>query len=262
MRSGKPCPARERRASSAPACRIAARSWSLSSCRALSPGVLVPSARPAAGVRPSRADARAGLGTGPPPGRALTRTAPEPAHAPGPPLTPIARPAAAYRRWCRSSRGRAAWSCAPVRRRSPCRRGLAGRQPWAGAGRVPRARRSRATGRPATGRGRIRPGARSMTRREVSPGRGRSGAESAAAAAPALPARQARARFWPAGWPVPRCWPRFRGSRLGLQAVCCWAGAQENAGPGGLWWRVRGIAVGRGAAGLLDGAEKAGRLSG
>jgi hypothetical protein len=59
MRSGKPCSARERRASSAPACRIAARSWSLRGCRALSPGVLVPSARPAAGVRASRADARA-----------------------------------------------------------------------------------------------------------------------------------------------------------------------------------------------------------
>src|SRR2546429_196270 len=35
--------------------------------------------------------------------------------------------------------------------------GLPGRQPWAGAGGVPRVRRSRRTGRPATGRGRIRP---------------------------------------------------------------------------------------------------------
>ena len=44
-----------------------------------------PSARPAAGVRASRADARGGPGTGPPPGRSLTRTAPGPAHAPASP---------------------------------------------------------------------------------------------------------------------------------------------------------------------------------
>ena len=72
IRSGKPCSARERRASSAPACRIAARSWSLRGCRALPPCVLVPSVRPAVGVRALRADARARPGTGRPPGRSLT----------------------------------------------------------------------------------------------------------------------------------------------------------------------------------------------
>ena len=158
MRSGKPCPARERRASSAPACRIAARSWSLRGCRAVSPGVLVPSARPAAGVRASRADARAGPGTGPPPGRSLTRTAPGPAHTPaspaGPdraarggvpppvPVKPGARPAGHARQ------------SGDVR---PALGGLAGRQPWRGACCFPRVRSSRGTGRPAAGRGRMRP---------------------------------------------------------------------------------------------------------
>jgi hypothetical protein len=158
MRSGKPCSARERRASSAPACRIAARSWSLRGCRAVSPGVLVPSARPAAGVRAVRADARGGPGTGPPPGRSLTPTAPGPAHTPPPPadpdraarggvpppvpVTPGARPAGHARR------------SGDVR---PALGGLAGRQPWRGAGCVPRVRSSRRTGRPAAGRGRIRP---------------------------------------------------------------------------------------------------------
>ena len=76
MRSGKPCSARERRASSAPACRIAARSWSLMGCRAVPRCVAVPSVRPAVRVRALRADARARPGTGPPPGRSLTVTAP------------------------------------------------------------------------------------------------------------------------------------------------------------------------------------------
>jgi hypothetical protein len=159
MRSGKPCPARERRASSAPACRIAARSWSLSRCRALSPGVLVSSACPAAGLRVSWAGARAGPGTGPPPGRSLTRTAPGPAHPPASPADP----------------GRAARAGVlppvPVKPGAlpaghadqsgdvrPVTGGLAERQPWRGAGWFPRARRSRRTGRPATGRGRVRPG--------------------------------------------------------------------------------------------------------
>jgi hypothetical protein len=158
MRSGKPCSARERRASSAPACRIAARSWSLRGCRAVSPGVLVPSARPAAGLRAARADARAGPGTGPPPGRSLTRTAPGPAHTPAspadpdraaragvPPPVPV-KPAALRPGHARRS--------GDVR---PALGGLAGRQPWRGAGCVPRVRRSRRTGRPAAGRGRIRP---------------------------------------------------------------------------------------------------------
>ena len=138
MRSGKPCPARERRASSAPACRIAARSWSLSGCRAVSPGVLVPSARPAAGVRASRADARAGPGTGPPPGRSLTRTAPGPAHPPASPADPdrAARagvpPPVPVKPGARPP-GHARQS-GDVR---PALGGLAGRQPWRGAGCVP-----------------------------------------------------------------------------------------------------------------------------
>ena len=133
MRSGKPCPARERRASSAPACRIAARSWSLRGCRAVSPGVLVPSARPAAGVRASRADARAGPGTGPPPGRSLTRTAPGPAHTPASPADPdrAARagvpPPVPVKPGARPP-GHAHQS-GDVR---PVTGGLAGRQPWRG----------------------------------------------------------------------------------------------------------------------------------
>ena len=66
IRSGKPCSARERRASSAPACRIAARSWSLMGCRALPWCVLVPSVRPAVRARALRADARARPGAGRP----------------------------------------------------------------------------------------------------------------------------------------------------------------------------------------------------
>ena len=61
---------------SAPACRIAARSWSLRGCRALPPCVLVPSVRPAVGVPALRADARAGPGAGRPPGWSFTVTAP------------------------------------------------------------------------------------------------------------------------------------------------------------------------------------------
>ena len=156
MRSGNPCPARERRASSAPACRIAARSWSLSGCRAVSPGVPVPSARPAAGLRASRADARAGPGTGPPPGRSLTRTAPGPAHTaaspadpdraararvPPVPVTPGARPPGHAHR------------SGDVR---PVTGGLAERQPWRGAG-CPARTRFPANRQPATGRGRMRP---------------------------------------------------------------------------------------------------------
>ena len=175
MRSGKPCPARERRASSAPACRIAARSWSLSGCRALSPGVLVPSARPAAGVRAARADARAGPGTGPPPGRSLTRTAPGPAHPPASPADPgrAARagvpPPVPVRPGARPP-GHARQS-GDVR---PVIGGLAGRQPWRGAG---CSRACAGPGEPAgplPAEGASGRSARSMTRREVSPGRGRS----------------------------------------------------------------------------------------
>jgi hypothetical protein len=150
MRSGKPCPARERRASSAPACRIAARSWSLSGCRAVSPGVLR-SARPAAGVRASRAGA--GPGTGPPPDLRIRQR---------PPLAPIARPAPAARRrclcWCRCRvRVHLVIRAGPVTSAPPSGAWQDGSLPWRGAGCVPRVRRSRRTGRPATGRGRIRP---------------------------------------------------------------------------------------------------------
>jgi hypothetical protein len=159
IRSGKPCPARERRASSAPACRTAARSWSLRGCRALPPGVLVPSARPAAGVRAVRADARTGPGTGRPPGQSLTGTAPGPAHTPAspagpdraaragvPPPVPVPVPGA-------RPAGHAHQS-GDVR---PVIGGLAERQPWRGAGCVPRVRSWRRAGRPAIGRGRMRP---------------------------------------------------------------------------------------------------------
>ena len=64
----------------------------------------------------------------------------------------------------------------------------------------------------------------------------------------------------PAGrGPVPRCWPQFRGSRLGLQAGLP-AGLElsRTQCPGGLRRRVRGVAAGRGAAGLLDGAQPGG----
>jgi hypothetical protein len=154
MRSGKPCLARERRASSAPACRIAARSWSLRGCRALSPGVLVPSARPAAGVRASRADERADPGTGPPPGRSLTRTAPGPAHTPASPANPIAPPAPPVPVKPGARPPGHARQSGDVR---SAIRGPGRAAPWRGAGCVPRVRRSRRTGRPATGRGRIRP---------------------------------------------------------------------------------------------------------
>jgi Recombinase zinc beta ribbon domain len=104
MRSGKPCSARERRASSAPACRIAARSWSLRGCRAMPLCVLVPSARPAAGVRASRAEAR-GARDGRTPGAVTHRDRPRGLRTRlRTPLTPIARPAPAGRRRCRSHR--------------------------------------------------------------------------------------------------------------------------------------------------------------
>ena len=59
---------------------------------------------------------------------------------------------------------------------------------------------------------------------------------------------------------VPRCWPRFRGSRLGLQAgLPGRAGAQENAVPGRVpaaCTRCRGpVAV---PVGVLDGAQPGG----
>jgi hypothetical protein len=154
MRSGKPCPARERRASSAPACLIAARSWSLRGCRARSPGVLGPSARPAAGLRASQADARTGPGTGPPPGRSLTRTAPGPARTPASPAGPIAPPVPPVPVEPGARPPGHARQSGDVRSVTG---GLAERQPWRGAGCFPRVRSFWRTGRPAAGRGRMRP---------------------------------------------------------------------------------------------------------
>ena len=77
IRSGKPCSARERRASSAPACRMASRSSSLRGCCARCHGAC--SSRPSVPLpvyRALRADARARRGTGRPAGRSLTVTAP------------------------------------------------------------------------------------------------------------------------------------------------------------------------------------------
>ena len=248
MRSGKPCPARERRASSAPACRIAARSWSLRGCRALSPGVLVPSARPAAGLRASRADARAGPGTGRPPGRSLTPTAPGPAHTPAPPAGPDrtaradvppvpARPGARPHGHPRQP--------GDVR---PITRGLGGRQPWAGASWFPRVRRSRRTGRPATGRGRIRP-ARPVDEAAggfTGPGpvigivRDCSGALLAGQQAGACPFRPGLARSRAAG-------RSFAGHGSASRPVCRpgWSSAERSAraGSGGVYVVSRSVAV-------------------
>ena len=248
IRSGKPCSARERRASSAPACRIAARSWSLSGCRALSPGVLVPSARPAAGVRASRADARAGPGTGPPPGRSLTRTAPGPAHAPASPADPdrAARagvpPPVPVKPGARPP-GHARQS-GDVR---PVTGGLAGRQPWRGAGWFPRVRSSRRTGRPAIGRGRMRPvrpvddAAGGFT----GPGpvmgivRGSSGAGLAGQEAGACPFRPA--------WPGPALLAAVSRVTARPPGSAGRAGAQQNAGArvgsGGAYAVSRPVAV-------------------
>ena len=251
MRSGKPCPARERRASSAPACRIAARSWSLRGCRAVSPGVLVPSARPAAGVRAVRADAHAGPGTGPPPGRSLTRTAPGPARTPASPavpgwaaradepppvpVTPGGRPPGQ------------AHQPGDVR---PVIRGLAGWQPWRGAGCVPRVRRSRRTGRPATGRGRIRAvrpiddaaGGCTGPRPGLVMGRARgsSGAGLAGQEAGACP-------FRPAGpGPALLAWG-FAGHGSASRSGCrpAWSSAERRAraGSGGVYAVSRPVAV-------------------
>jgi hypothetical protein len=102
MRSGKPCPARERRASSAPACRIAARSWSLRCGRALPPCVPVPS-RPSRRRCPRVTGRRArGARDGTTPGTVIHSDRPPGLRARQcPPLTPIARPAPAGCRRCR-----------------------------------------------------------------------------------------------------------------------------------------------------------------
>ena len=99
---------------------------------------------------PGRDHPRGGHSPGPPPDLRTRRR---------PPLIPIARPAPAYRRRCRSSRVRfgLVMRASPVTSAPPSGAWQGGSLPWRGAGCVPRVRRSRRTGRPATGRGRIRP---------------------------------------------------------------------------------------------------------
>ena len=197
-------------------------------------------------VRASRADARAGPGTGPPPGRSLTRTAPRPAHTPASPADPdrAARagvpPPVPVQPGARPP-GHAHQS-GDVR---PITGGLAERQPWRGAGWFPRVRRSRRTGRPAADRGRIRP-TRPIERRAVSRGRGRSWASSAAAAATA----------WPGGRRVPvpagLAWSRaagrgFAGHGSASRPVCLlgWSSGARSArvGSGGVYAVSRSVAV-------------------
>ena len=174
---------------------------------------------------PGRDHPRGGHSPGPPPG---------PAHPPAPPADPdrAARagvpPPVPVKPGARPP-GHARQSGDVC----PALGGLAGRQPWRGAGCVPRVRRSRGSGRPATGCGRIRPVCGVDDAAEVSPGRGRSWAEPAAAAATASPARRrARARSG-RSWPGPalmaavsRVTARPPGRSAGR------AGAQQNAMPG------------------------------
>ena len=186
-----------------------------------------------------RADARAGPGRDDPRGGQRPRTAPGPAHTPAlprladrtaragvPPPVPVepgARPPGHPRQ------------SGDVR---PVTGGPAGRQPWAGAGCVPRVRRSRGTGPPVTGRAHEACPAESMTWRAVSPGRGRSWAEPAAAAAPAgrqagvrsglpgptLLAAVSRVTARPPGWRRPGWSSGERDARVGsggVYAVSC-----------------------------------------
>jgi len=98
-RAGIPCPARERRASSAPARRNAARSRSLRGCRALPRGVPVP---PPASARygPARAP---GPGREDPPGGHSQGPAPGPARGPASPADPDRAARADGSGRCRSS---------------------------------------------------------------------------------------------------------------------------------------------------------------
>ena len=247
MRSGKPCSARERRASSAPACRIAARSWSLSRCRGCHRAC---SSRrpPAAGVRASRADARAGPGTGPPPGRSLTWTAPRPAHTPRPPLTPIAPPP-------RTAAG--AGRSSPVRVHLVMRASPVTSAPPSGAGRAAAVARGRLFPAraqfPANRQARYRPRRRRPARPVddaaggfTEPGpvmgiaRGSSGAGLAGREAGACPFRPVVAWSHAAG-------RSFAGHGSASRPVCRpgWSSAERNArvGSGGVYAVSRPVAV-------------------
>ncbi len=130
----------------------------------------------------------------------------------------------------------------------PAPGGLAGRQPWRGAGCVPRVRRSRGTGRPAAGRGRIRPvrpvddaaggftgPGPVMGRARGSSGDGRAGRE--AGGCPFRPA-----------WPGPRAAGRgFAGHGSASRPVCRpgWSSAERRArvGSGGGYAVSRPVAV-------------------
>jgi hypothetical protein len=186
-RAGIPCPARERRASSAPARRNAARSRSLRGCRALPRGVPVP---PPASARygPARAP---GPGREDPPGGHSQGPAPGPARGPASPADPDRAARADGSGRCRSS-----LVCVrPVMRTGP----VTSVAPWgawqsASHGAVPAVSRGCAAGGEPAGplsaghaSGRS---ARSMTRRQDSFSRGRSWAQPAAAAAAASPARR------------------------------------------------------------------------
>jgi len=249
MRSGKPCSARERRASSAPACRIAARSWSLMGCRALPPCEAVPSVRPAVGVRALPADARARPGTGRPPGRSLTGTAsrgPRAAASPADPdrtastrvlppvpVKPGTRPPGP------------AHQSGDVR---PIIAGPAERQPSRVAGCFPRVRSVRRTGRPAIGRGRIRPvrGIDHAAGGRIEPGpvigilRARSGGDLAGQEAGACPFRPVVASSRVDG-------RGLAGHGSASRSIClpAWSSGERSArlGSGGVYVASRSMAV-------------------
>ncbi len=119
----------------------------------------------------------------------------------------------------------------------PALGGLAGRQPWRGAGCVPRVRRSRGSGRPAAGRGRIRPvrpvddAAGGFTGPGPVMGRAR-GSNGAGQEAGALPFRPA--------WPGPHVAGRgFAGHGSASRPVCRpgWSSGERRArvGSGGVY---------------------------
>jgi len=187
---------------------------------------------------PGRDHPRGGHSPGPPPGLRTRQR---------PPLTPIAPPAPAYRRRCRSSRVRVhrVIRASPVTSAPPS-------GAWQGGshGAAPAVSRACAVpGEPAgplPAAGASGRSARSMTRREVSPGRGRSWAEPAAAAAPAWPAR--RRVPGPAGLAWSRAAGRgFAGHGSASRPVCRpgWSSAERSAGAGsgGVYAVSRSVAV-------------------